>query len=170
MHFLWDMLFVPPAWWRSDGDQPTSCPRELPREFVAGHLGFFNEETLGHLRSAVPLRPPFHGIPPQRIPSRACHRANHGRFPLGECRERASAGIHEHHSAWSLARRHCGVGPYVRLRAIKSSIADSLHVVMQIERRPGRRYISEVLGINGYDPDADLFDYGAIYERQDPHP
>lgn len=48
-------------------------------------------------------------------------------------------------------------------RAIKTNIADSLNVVVQIERRPGRRYISEVLEINSYDPDADLFDYCAIY-------
>lgn len=39
-------------------------------------------------------------------------------------------------------------------RAIKSNIADSLHVVIQIKRRPGRRYVSEVLEINSYDPDA----------------
>jgi pilus assembly protein CpaF len=48
-------------------------------------------------------------------------------------------------------------------RAIKTNIADSLNVVIQIERRPGRRYISEVLEMNGYDPDADLYDFGAIY-------
>ena len=48
-------------------------------------------------------------------------------------------------------------------RAIKTNIADSLNIVIQIERRPGRRYISEVVEINGYDPDADLFDYGAIF-------
>jgi pilus assembly protein CpaF len=48
-------------------------------------------------------------------------------------------------------------------RAIKSNIADSLNVVVQIERRPGRRFISEVLEINNYDPDADLFDFCAIY-------
>jgi pilus assembly protein CpaF len=52
-------------------------------------------------------------------------------------------------------------------RAIKSNIGDSLHVVIQIERRPGRRYISEVLEINSYDPDGDLFDYCAIYQRQE---
>jgi pilus assembly protein CpaF len=48
-------------------------------------------------------------------------------------------------------------------RAIKTNIADSLNVVIQVERRPGRRYISEVLEINGYDPDADLFDYSAVF-------
>ena len=46
---------------------------------------------------------------------------------------------------------------------MKNNIGDSLNVVVQIERRPGRRFISEVLEINSYDPDADLFDFGAIY-------
>ncbi len=50
-------------------------------------------------------------------------------------------------------------------RAIKTNIGDSLNVVVHIERRPGRRFVSEVLEINSYDPDADLFDYGAIYMR-----
>lgn len=49
-------------------------------------------------------------------------------------------------------------------RAVKSNVGDSLNVVVQIERRPGRRFISEVLEINAYDPDADLFDYCAIYQ------
>lgn len=48
-------------------------------------------------------------------------------------------------------------------RAVKTNIADSLNVVVQIERRPGRRFVSEVMEINSYDPDADLFDFGAIY-------
>jgi pilus assembly protein CpaF len=48
-------------------------------------------------------------------------------------------------------------------RAVKTNIGDSLNVVIQIERRPGRRFISEVLEINSYDPDADLFDFCAIY-------
>ena len=55
-------------------------------------------------------------------------------------------------------------------RAIKTNIGDSLNVVIHVERRPGRRFISEVLEINGYDPDADLFDYGAIYQRPEAQP
>jgi pilus assembly protein CpaF len=47
-------------------------------------------------------------------------------------------------------------------RAIKANIGESLNVVIQIERRPGHRFISEVLEINGYDPDADLYDFGAV--------
>jgi pilus assembly protein CpaF len=54
-------------------------------------------------------------------------------------------------------------GVEIPYRAIKANIADSLNVAVQIERRPGRRFISEVLEINNYDPDADLFDFCAIY-------
>jgi len=55
-------------------------------------------------------------------------------------------------------------------RAIKTNIGDSLNVVVQIERRPGRRFISEVLEINSFDPDADLFDFCAIYVAPKEHP
>jgi pilus assembly protein CpaF len=48
-------------------------------------------------------------------------------------------------------------------RAIKTNIADSLNVVIQIERRAGLRFISEVLEIGGYDPDADLYTFQSIY-------
>jgi pilus assembly protein CpaF len=54
-------------------------------------------------------------------------------------------------------------------RAVKSNIADSLNVVVHIERRPGRRYISEVLLINSYDPDLDVFDYGVVFQAKEEH-
>jgi pilus assembly protein CpaF len=61
-----------------------------------------------------------------------------------------------------------GIGlPY---RSVKANIGDSLNVVIQLERRPGRRFVSEVLEINAYDPDADLFDYSAIYLRPEAQP
>jgi pilus assembly protein CpaF len=47
-------------------------------------------------------------------------------------------------------------------RAIKTNIADSLNVVIHVERRPGRRFVSEVLELNSYDPDADLYDFAAV--------
>src|SRR5271169_4468866 len=61
-------------------------------------------------------------------------------------------------------------GVEIPFRAIKTNIADSLNVVIHVERRPGRRYISEVLLINRYDPDADLFDYGAVFLAKQGHP
>ena len=48
-------------------------------------------------------------------------------------------------------------------RAIKTNIGDSVNVVIHIERRPGRRFIAEVVEIHHYDPDADLFDIRVVY-------
>jgi pilus assembly protein CpaF len=61
-------------------------------------------------------------------------------------------------------------GVELPFKAIKTNIADSLNVVIHVERRPGRRYISEVLFVNGYDPDTDLFDYGAVFLAKQDHP
>jgi pilus assembly protein CpaF len=55
-------------------------------------------------------------------------------------------------------------------RSIKTNIADSLNVVVHLERRPGRRFISEVLEINGYDPDSDLFDLRSLYVAPQEYP
>jgi len=52
-------------------------------------------------------------------------------------------------------------------RAIKTNIGDSVNVVIHIERRPGRRYISEVLEIDGYNPVADLFDLCPIFQKEE---
>lgn len=54
--------------------------------------------------------------------------------------------------------------------AIKANIADSLNAVVHVERRPGRRFISEVLEINSYSPQADLFDYCAVFQREEAKP
>ncbi len=58
-------------------------------------------------------------------------------------------------------------GIAIPYRAIKTNIADSLNVIVQIERRPGMRFVSEVLEINGYDPDTDHFDFRVIYKREE---
>jgi len=81
--------------------------------------------------------------------------------------------IHANSAQQGLARfTSCVLQSGVELpyRAIKTNIADSLNVVIHVERRPGRRYISEVLLINRYDPDADLFDYGAVFLAREDHP
>jgi len=74
--------------------------------------------------------------------------------------------IHANSAKQGLARfTSCVLQSGIELpyRAIKTNIGDSLNVVVQIERRPGRRFVSEVLEIKSYDPDADLFDFCAIY-------
>jgi pilus assembly protein CpaF len=81
--------------------------------------------------------------------------------------------IHANSARQGLARfTSCVLQSGVELpyRAIKTNIADSLNAVIHIERRPGHRYISEVIEINGYDPDTDLYDFGAVYLAKREHP
>jgi pilus assembly protein CpaF len=47
--------------------------------------------------------------------------------------------------------------------AIKANIADSLDVIVQIERRPGKRSVSEVLEIGLYDPESDRYGLECLY-------
>jgi pilus assembly protein CpaF len=77
--------------------------------------------------------------------------------------------IHANSAKQGLARfTSCVLQSGVALpyRSIKTNIGDSLEVVVHVERRPGRRYISEVLELNRYDRDADLFDYSIVYARE----
>lgn len=49
--------------------------------------------------------------------------------------------------------------------AIKANIADSLNIVIQIERRPGSRFVSEVLELCGFDSAMDRCDFNLVYAR-----
>ena len=44
-------------------------------------------------------------------------------------------------------------------RAIKTNIGDSLNIIIQLERRPGRRFVSEVIRIKKYNPSTDEFEF-----------
>jgi len=50
-------------------------------------------------------------------------------------------------------------------RAIKSNIADSLNLLVHIERRPGTRFVSEVLEIIGYNSDTDHYELKQLFAR-----
>jgi pilus assembly protein CpaF len=52
-------------------------------------------------------------------------------------------------------------------QAIKTNIADSLNVIIQIARRPGIRFVSEVLEIRRYNPEIDRFELHPTYVRLD---
>jgi len=52
-------------------------------------------------------------------------------------------------------------------RAIKTNIADSLDVIVQIERRPGRRFVSQVIEIACYNPETDTYHLCSLYGRSD---
>lgn len=49
-------------------------------------------------------------------------------------------------------------------RSVKTNVGDSVNVVVHLERRPGRRFVSEVVEIHGYDPDRDEFNCGIIFD------
>lgn len=51
-------------------------------------------------------------------------------------------------------------------RAIKTNIADSLNIIVQMQRRPGARFVSEVLEIRGYGAEADQYSLHPIYIRR----
>jgi len=80
--------------------------------------------------------------------------------------------VHATSARQGLARfTSCVLQSWVELpyRAIKSNIGDSLNVVVHLDRRPGRRFVSEVLAIHCYDPDADEYEFSAIYQRREEH-
>ncbi len=39
-----------------------------------------------------------------------------------------------------------------------------MNVVVHLERRPGRRFVSEVIEIHGYDPDRDEYNCTVVFE------
>ena len=49
-------------------------------------------------------------------------------------------------------------------RAIKTNIGDSLNVIIQLERRPGQRFVSETVEIHGYDSDRDEYKHSKIFD------
>jgi pilus assembly protein CpaF len=81
--------------------------------------------------------------------------------------------IHASSATQGLARfTSCVLQSGVELpyRAIKTNIADSLNAIVHLERRPGSRFISEVLELHSYNPDADLFNYCPIFRKKEAQP
>jgi pilus assembly protein CpaF len=54
-------------------------------------------------------------------------------------------------------------------RAVKTNIGHSVNVVVQLERRPGRRFVSEVVQINSFNADVDDFDVSTIFAAEKEH-
>lgn len=77
--------------------------------------------------------------------------------------------VHANSAAQGLARfTSCVLQSGIELpyRAIKTNIADSLNVTIQLERRPGQRFVSEALEIKGYNPEQDRYELKPIYTRE----
>src|SRR6266568_7096853 len=76
--------------------------------------------------------------------------------------------VHSNSAAQGISRFTTCVlqsGVEMPYRAIKTNIADSLNLIVQIERRPGKRFVSEVLEIQGYDAAADRYGFDTLFPR-----
>lgn len=51
-------------------------------------------------------------------------------------------------------------------RAIKTSIGHGVNVVIQLEQRPGRRFVSQVVEVKGFDLEADEFELGTVFASE----
>jgi pilus assembly protein CpaF len=49
-------------------------------------------------------------------------------------------------------------------RAVKTNVGDCVNVVVHLERRPGRRFVSEVVEVHGYDPDRDEYNFAFVFD------
>ena len=75
--------------------------------------------------------------------------------------------IHANSAAQALQRfTSCVLQSGIELpyRAIKSHIADSIQLLIHIERSRGRRFISQMLELAGYAADADRYEFHVLYE------
>jgi pilus assembly protein CpaF len=76
--------------------------------------------------------------------------------------------VHANSAAQSISRFTTCVlqsGVEIPYRAIKTNIAESLNIIVHLERRPGRRTVSDVVEIQQYDPDPDRFELQQVHVR-----
>lgn len=55
-------------------------------------------------------------------------------------------------------------GVEIPFRAIKANIAESVDIIVHVNRRPGLRFIDEVLALRGFDLDDDRYDLETLYD------
>ena len=78
------------------------------------------------------------------------------------------ATLHANSAAQALARfTTCLLQSGVELpyRAIRSNIADALNLLVHIERRQGRRMVTQVCSVRGYDSALDRYNLEVVHER-----
>lgn len=76
--------------------------------------------------------------------------------------------VHANSAAQGISRFTACVlqsGVEIPYRAVKANIGDCLNVVLHMERRPGARFISEVLEIRAYNQEADNYDLKPVNMR-----
>lgn len=78
------------------------------------------------------------------------------------------ATIHANSAAQALSRLTTCVlqsGIELPYRAIRSQIAEALNLIVHVERRHGRRFVSEILAVTGYDPAEDQYQLQLLFDR-----
>ena len=81
--------------------------------------------------------------------------------------------VHANSAAQALSRfTSCVLESGIELpyRAIKSNIADSLNILLHLDRRLGRRFVSEVVEISGYNPDLDSYELTPLFIHREDQP
>jgi pilus assembly protein CpaF len=76
--------------------------------------------------------------------------------------------IHANSASQALSRlASCVLQSGIELpyKAIKASIADSIHLLVHIERRHAQRYINEILAIRSYSPTDDAYHLETVFNR-----
>ncbi len=74
--------------------------------------------------------------------------------------------IHANSAQQALARfTSCVLQSGVELpyAAVRRNIGDAVHILLHLERRHGRRYVSELLRVRGFDSDSDSFQTEILY-------
>lgn len=74
--------------------------------------------------------------------------------------------IHANSAQQALARfTSCVLQSGVELpyAAVRRNIGDAVHILLHLERKHGRRYVSELLRVRGFDPDSDAFQTELLY-------
>ncbi len=77
--------------------------------------------------------------------------------------------LHANSAGQALARfTTCVLQSGVELpyRAVRSNIGEALELLVHIERRPGRRFVRQVLSVTGYDAALDRYQLESVYERE----
>ncbi|PWT96953.1 MAG: CpaF family protein [Terriglobia bacterium] len=79
------------------------------------------------------------------------------------------ATLHANSASLALARfTTCILQSGIELpyRAIRSNIADAVHLLVHLDRRQGKRLVTQVFAVRGYDPALDRYDLERVYERE----
>jgi pilus assembly protein CpaF len=79
--------------------------------------------------------------------------------------------IHANSASQALSRlASCVLQSGIELpyKAIKANIADSIHLLVHIERRQSKRFVSEVLELRAYSPTDDNYTLNPIYRHLEP--